>query len=100
MGGKSGVAMPSTEQRSMGMLEWHFHTENNWRKELSLLTVRVFREGKNVLLLGIFARWCWVQGGKPWRVYGKKALEQLAAWGGGNDTWTWKEDTRKYQCWI
>jgi hypothetical protein len=66
----------------MGVLEWHLHTENNWGKELSLLTGRVFRERKNVLLLGIVARWCWMQGGKPWIVYGKKALEQLAAWGG------------------
>jgi hypothetical protein len=66
----------------MGMPEWHLHAENNWRKELILLTEKVFTEKVNVLLLGIVARWCWVQGGKPWIVYGKKALEQLVAWGG------------------
>jgi hypothetical protein len=82
MGGKGGVAMPSAEQGSLGMLERHFHTENNWRKELSLLTGSVIGERKSLLMLGTVARWCCLQGGKPWRVYGKKALEQLEAWGG------------------
>jgi hypothetical protein len=100
MGGKGGVAMPSAEQRSLGMPEWHFHTEKYWRKELSLSTESGIRVRKSLLMLGTVARWCCVQGGEPWRVYGKKALEQLEAWGGGSDTWFWNEDTRKYQCWI
>jgi hypothetical protein len=76
------VAMPSAEQRSLGMPERHFHTENNWRKELSLLTESVIGERKSLLMLGTVARWCCLQGREPWRVYGKKALEQLEAWGG------------------
>ncbi len=64
------------------MLERHFHTENNWRKELSLLTGSVSGERKSLLMLGTVARWCCLQGRKPWRVYGKKVLEQLGEWGG------------------
>ncbi len=42
----------------------------------------MLREGKNVLLPEIVARWCCAQGGKLWIEYGKKALEQLVVRGG------------------
>jgi hypothetical protein len=64
------------------MPERHFHTENNWGKELSPLTGSVMGGRKRRLMLGIVARWCCLQGGKSWRVYGKKAMEQLGTWGG------------------